>query len=169
MINVQRLMFIGQWGDCGWKLRLEHWAWCTLLDVSAGRNSTLRFAMKIEDADRLEDRLIEFGAQIIVLTDQLPASRAANHIAQQLLRSGTSPAPNYGEARGAESRADFVHKLGVALKELNETQVWLKMLARSKLAARATIGLVLDECQQLARLLNTSIQTARRNGRQERP
>ena len=120
--------------------------------------------MKTEDADRLENRLVEFGARIIVLTDKLPTTRAANHIAQQILRSGTSPAPNYGEARGAESRADFVHKLGVALKELNETHVWLKMLTQSRLAAIGTTGPVLDECQQLSRLINASIQTARRNG-----
>jgi four helix bundle protein len=87
------------------------------------------------------------------------------HIAGQLLRSGTSPAPNYGEARGAESRADFVRNLGIALKELNETKVWLKMLARAKLAASDTVSPVLDECQQLARIMNASIQTARRSSR----
>lgn len=121
--------------------------------------------MKNADADKIEDRLIDFGAQIIVLTDKLPSTRAANHLAQQILRSGTAPAPNYGEARGAESRADFIHKLGIALKELNETQVWLKMIARAKLASLVSIEVVLDECQQLARLINASVQTARRNGR----
>ena len=121
--------------------------------------------MKNADADKIEDRLIDFGAQIIVLTDKLPSTRAANHLAQQILRSGTAPAPNYGEARGAESRADFIHKLGIALKELNETQVWLKMIARAKLASLASIDVVLDECQQLARLINASVQTARRNAR----
>lgn len=120
--------------------------------------------MKNADADKIENRLIDFGAQIIGLTDKLPSTRAANHIAQQILRSGTAPAPNYGEARGAESRADFIHKLGIALKELNETQVWLKMIARAKLASEDAVRLVLDECQQLARLLNASVQTARRNG-----
>lgn len=120
--------------------------------------------MKQEDADTLENRLIDFGAQVIGLTDKLPSTRAANHIAQQILRSGTSPAPNYGEARGAESRADFVHKLGIAVKELNETQVWLKMLVRAKLAPMANAGAILDECRQLARMLNASIQTAKRNG-----
>jgi len=121
--------------------------------------------MKNADADKIEDRLIDFGAQIIVLTDKLPSTRAANHLAQQILRSGTAPAPNYGEARGAESRADFVHKLGIALKELNESQVWLKMIARAKLASLASIEAVLDECQQLARMLNASVQTARRNAK----
>lgn len=121
--------------------------------------------MKHEQADQIEDRLIDFGAQVIFLSDKLPQSRAGQHIAQQMLRAGTSPAPNYGEARGAESRADFVHKLDIALKELNETKVWLKMIARAKLASEEAVRLVLDECQQLARLLNASVQTARRNTR----
>lgn len=119
--------------------------------------------MSNEQADQIEDRLIDFGASMIFLSGKLPASLASDHITRQMLRSGTSPAPNYGEARGAESRADFVHKLGIALKELNETKVWLKMLQRAKLATIETIHPVLDECQQLARLLNASIQTARRN------
>jgi four helix bundle protein len=121
--------------------------------------------MKNEQADKIEERLIDFGVQIIFLSDKLPQSRASQHIAQQMLRAGTAPAPNYGEARGAESRADFVHKLGIALKELNETTVWLKMIGRAKLAPVEAIRVVLDECQQLARLLNASIQTARRNAR----
>lgn len=120
--------------------------------------------MKSENADLIENRLIDFGAQIISLSDILPSTRASQHIAQQILRSGTAPAPNYGEARGAESRADFIHKLGIALKELNETQVWLKMIARAKLASGEAVAQVIDECQQLARILNASVQTARRNG-----
>ena len=119
--------------------------------------------MKNEQADQIEDRLIDFGARIILLSGKLPQTYASQHIAQQMLRAGTSPAPNYGEARGAESRADFVHKLGIALKELNETKVWLKMLQRAKLAATEIVQPDLDECQQLARMLNASIQTARRN------
>ncbi len=121
--------------------------------------------MNNEKADQIEDRLIDFGAQIIHLSGRLPPSQAGEHIARQMLRSGTSPAPNYGEARGAESRADFVHKLGIALKEMNETKVWLKMLGRAKLAATDVVSPVLDECQQLARILNASIQTARRSSR----
>ncbi len=121
--------------------------------------------MNNEKADNIEDRLIDFGAQIIYLSVRLPSNQAGEHIARQMLRSGTSPAPNYGEARGAESRADFIHKLGIALKELNETKVWLKMLERAKLAAADVVSPVLDECQQLARILNASIQTVRRSSR----
>jgi four helix bundle protein len=121
--------------------------------------------MKQEDADSIENRLIDFGAQVIVLSDKLPRSYAGQHVAQQMLRSGTAAAPNYGEARGAESRADFIHKLDIALKEMNETKVWLKMAARARLATQDAVRQVLDECRQLARLLNASVQTARRNGR----
>jgi four helix bundle protein len=121
--------------------------------------------MKNEDADAIENRLIDFGAQVILLADKFPPTRASQHVTQQMLRSGTAPAPNYGEARGAESRADFVHKLDIALKELNETKVWLKMSIRAKLASQEVVGRILEECQQLARILNASVQTARRNAR----
>lgn len=122
--------------------------------------------MNNHQSDQIEDRLICFGVQIIELTDSLPATRAGSHLAGQLLRSGTAPAPNYGEARGAESRADFIHKLDVALKEINETHVWLKMIGRARLADEARIAPILDECGQLARMLNASVQTARRIARQ---
>ena len=72
----------------------------------------------MSQADELEDRLIDFAVRIINLANALPDSPAAKHIGRQLLRSGTSPAPNYAEGRGAESSADFIHKLKVALKEL---------------------------------------------------
>ena len=121
--------------------------------------------MKSNQADQFEDRLIDFAARIIFLANDLPPSRRAQHVAQQILRSGTSPAPNYGEARGAESRADFVHKLNIALKEMNETKIWLKMILRARLAAESVTAAALDECQQLARLLNASVQTTRRNAR----
>jgi four helix bundle protein len=116
-------------------------------------------------ADRLEDRLIDFAVRIIAISGKLPVTRASEHISRQLLRAGTSPAPNYGEARGAESRADFVHKLKIALKELNETSVWLKMTVRARLAAQEVIDPAIDECRQLSRILSVSIQTARRNAR----
>ena len=118
--------------------------------------------MKNPLADQIEDRLIDFGAQIILLSGKLPLSQAARHIAQQMLRSGTAPAPNYGEARGAESRADFVHNLDIALKELNDTKIWLKKIIRAQLAPAEAVSLTLNECQQLARMLNASVQTARR-------
>lgn len=78
-------------------------------------------------ADELEERLVDFAVRIVRLSSSLPKTPAGRHIAGQILRSGTSPAPNYGEARGAESHADFVHKLRIVLKELNETSIWLRV------------------------------------------
>ena len=76
----------------------------------------------------LQDRLINFAAMIIEIVNHLPADRVGNHLGQQLLRSGTSPALNYGEATGAESRKDFIHKLKIVHKELRETLVCLRIL-----------------------------------------
>ena len=84
-------------------------------------------------ADTLEERLIDFAVRIIKLSASLPQTSAGRHISGQILRSGTSPAPNYGEARGAESHADFVHKIRIVLKELNETSIWLRIIERSEL------------------------------------
>src|SRR4051812_4074192 len=89
-----------------------------------------RMAMNLR-ADVLQTRLIQFAVDIVKLIPHLPRSLAGRHIGGQLLRSGTSAAPNYAEARSAESRADFIHKLKVALKELNETAVWLRILEGS--------------------------------------
>lgn len=73
----------------------------------------------------LQDRLISFAVRVMNVVEALPNDRIGNHVAGQLLRSGTSPAPNYGEAQSAESRKDFVHKIKISLKELRETHVWL--------------------------------------------
>ncbi len=81
----------------------------------------------------LQDRLIDFAVRIIRLSEVIPESKAGKHIGTQLLRSGTSPAPNYGEAQSAESKADFIHKLKIALKELRETEIWLKIIIRAEL------------------------------------
>jgi len=76
----------------------------------------------------LEDRLIRFAVSVIKVGESLPGTKTGNHIASQLIRSGTSPAPNYGEAQGAESIADFIHKMKISLKELRETHVWLRII-----------------------------------------
>ena len=68
----------------------------------------------------LQERLIEFAVRVLNVVESLPNSRVGNHVAGQLIRSGTSPAPNYGEAQSAESRKDFIHKTKVALKELRD-------------------------------------------------
>src|SRR5437667_11755642 len=84
-------------------------------------------------SDELEKRLIDFAVRVIKLSARLPKTPAGPHIAGQILRSGTSPAPNYGETRGAESPNDFTHKVRVVLKELNETLIWLRMIERGDL------------------------------------
>jgi four helix bundle protein len=78
----------------------------------------------------LEERLLEFSVRIIKIVEQLPNTRTGNHVAGQLLKSGTSPYPNHGEAQAAESPKDFVHKLRISLKELRETQRWLKLIQK---------------------------------------
>ncbi len=109
----------------------------------------------------LEDRLINFAVLIIDIVEALPNTRAAKHIAGQLVRSGTSPAPNYGEAQSAESRKDFIHKMKISLKELRETRVWLKIILKKSLIkppAQAESGL--SECQELIRIFAKSVLTA---------
>lgn len=113
--------------------------------------------------DNIEERLIDFAVRIIMVCEELPITPAGRHIRGQLLRSGTSPAPNYGEARGAESPNDFVHKLKVVLKELNESRVWLKIIIRAKILSRNLLADLLDECDQLCRIISASIHTTRQS------
>lgn len=112
-------------------------------------------------SNKLEDRLIEFAGRIIEFSAQLPRTLAGRHIALQILRSGTAAAPNYAEARGAESRADFVHKLGIVQKELNETSVWLRIVSRISLGKQDLIIAILQENVELARIITASIRTAK--------
>ncbi len=110
----------------------------------------------------LEERLLNYAAEIVRLTDQLPANRAGNHVASQLLRSGTSPLPNHGEAQGAESRADFVHKLSICLKELRESRRWLRLILRVPLIRDAVkVEALIGETEELIRIFAKSIKTAK--------
>ncbi len=112
----------------------------------------------------LEDRLIDFAVRIIRAADSLPKSKTGNHISGQLIRSGTSPAPNYGEAQGAESRADFIHKLKIGLKELRETRIWLLIIVKAKLIKPdSKLDGLLSENDQLISIFVTSIATAKKN------
>ena len=112
----------------------------------------------------LEDRLIDFAFMIIDIVEQLPNTRVGNHVGGQLIRCGTSPAANYGEAQSAESRSDFVHKLKVVLKELQETRVWLKIIGRKPLVSDAKLAAIaLKECSELIAIFSKSIATARKN------
>ena len=112
----------------------------------------------------LEDRLIDFAVRIIPLANRLSTTFAGKHIAGQILRSGTSAAPNYGEARSAESRADFIHKLRIAVKELNETSIWLRIITRGGLLKPRLLAGLSAECEELKRILGASLRTARLRG-----
>jgi four helix bundle protein len=114
-------------------------------------------------ADELERRLVQFAIDIVKIIGELPKNSEGKHIASQLLRSGTAAAPNYGEARAAESRADFIHKLKVALKELNETAVWLRILRGSFAVQPDFVARLVAENTELCKILVASINTARRN------
>ena len=112
----------------------------------------------------LLERLVDFAVHVIQLSEQLPATKAGNHVGGQILRSGTSPAPNYAESQSAESTDDFIHKLKVALKELRETEVWLKIIQRAHLVPPSeTLHTLALECNELISILVASINTARRN------
>ncbi len=109
----------------------------------------------------LEERLLEYSVRIIKIIEQLPNTRTGNHVAGQLLRSGTSAYPNHGEAQAAESSKDFIHKLRISLKELRETQRWLKLIQRVPLIKKPElINDILGETEELIKIFVTSIKTA---------
>ena len=112
--------------------------------------------------DDIQRRLVRFAVKVAELCEGLPKTALANHANTQMLRSATAAAPNYAEARGAESRSDFVHKLGITFKELNETEVWLSMLLEKKVLLESELLPVLQECKELCRIIATSRSTARR-------
>ncbi|MHB0955366.1 MAG: four helix bundle protein [Pirellulaceae bacterium] len=114
----------------------------------------------------LEDRLLGFSVQVVHTVEQLPNTRVGNHVAGQLLRSGTSAYPNHGESQAAESLKDFVHKLRVSLKELRETERWLKLIQRVPLIEPAPwFDRLLQENDELIRIFVASIRTAEKNMR----
>ena len=111
----------------------------------------------------LEERLLEYAVRIIRLVDALPATRAGRHVANQLLRCGTSPLANHGELQGAESRRDFIHKLCICLKEIREARRWLRLVHRVPLLAPAKIDPLLSETEALIKIFAARIRTAKRN------
>lgn len=114
----------------------------------------------------MEDRLLDYAVRIIHVTESMKGSQATLHVADQLLRSGISPYGNHGEAEGAESRNDFVHKLRICYKELWESRRWLRLVQRAEMISKPTLleGL-LEESDELVRIFAKSIQTAQNNGK----
>jgi four helix bundle protein len=117
----------------------------------------------------LDERLLDYAASIVRLTEGMPNTPAALHVAGQILRSGTSALPNHGEAQAAESPADFIHKLSVCLKELRETRRWLRLIQRVPLVSQPDkVDPLLTETEELIRIFYRSIQTARKNSASKR-
>jgi len=111
--------------------------------------------------DELADRLLAFAVRIIEVSTRIAKNPVGRHIASQIVEAGTSVGAHYEEARGAESKADFVHKLGIALKECRETRYWLKIIHRAKLLSAEFPADVLVEADALCAILGQSILTAK--------
>ena len=117
----------------------------------------------------LNERLIDFAVMIIVITDGLPNTRAGNHLAGQMVRSGTSPALNYGEAQSGESRKDFIHKMQIVLKELRETINALKIIGKAKMYKDVQLlDTTIKENNELISIFVKSITTARKNDEEKK-
>jgi four helix bundle protein len=118
-------------------------------------------------SDELLERLIDFAARVGKVVDALPDTRMGRHVGRhvggQLVRSGTSPAPNYDEGCAAESRADFTHKLSICLKELRESRTWIRLIIKTEMLPEQRLGELLDECNQLCNIIAQSIVTAKTN------
>ena len=116
----------------------------------------------------LEDRLIDFTVLIFKIVDSLYDTKAGNHIASQLVRSGSNPGLYYGEAQSAESRRDFIHKIKVLLKELMESRAGLKIIHRTPLTDRLDlVEKAQPECNELISIFVASIKTAKKNMEKE--
>ena len=115
----------------------------------------------------LEPRLVRFAVLVVKTIDKLPQDRACNHLCGQLVRSGTAPALLYGEAQGAESRKDFIHKMKIALKELRETFVCLKIIGEAGYFQGAEFDKISNENNELISIFNKSISTAEKNLREK--
>jgi four helix bundle protein len=114
----------------------------------------------------LSERLLAFAVRVGKVVNALPATRLGRHIAGQLIRSGTSPGPNYEEGCAAESRADFVHKLSICLKELRESRFWIRLIVESELLSKRKMDDLQDECTQLCKILAQALLTAKKNKHQ---
>jgi four helix bundle protein len=113
----------------------------------------------------LSERLLDFAARVCKVVDALPDTRVGRHVAGQLVRCGTSPAPNYEEACAAESRADFSHKMSVCLKELRETRMWLRFIIKAELLPANRIEPLFREADELCNIFGQSVVTSKESER----
>jgi four helix bundle protein len=111
--------------------------------------------------DELSERMLNFAARIIKLAGALPKTTVGDHICIQLVKSGTSSGANYEEARAAESKPDFSHKLAVSLKELRETKFWLIIIEKTGLIPAKRMGDIIGESEELCKILGKSLVTVR--------
>ncbi|HRJ07399.1 MAG TPA: four helix bundle protein [Prosthecobacter sp.] len=111
----------------------------------------------------MEERFLDFVGRICAVVEALPDTKTGRHISGQLIRCGTSPAPNYAEACAAESRADFTHKLGIVLKELRETRIWLKLVVKTGSMKKSKLEALIGECSELMNIIGASIVTTKAN------
>ena|SRR5689334_18797875 len=111
----------------------------------------------------LEERLLNYAIDVVRLVQKLPDTRVGNHMAGQLLRAGTSALPNHAEAQGAESRRDFIHKLGLCHKELRETRRWLRLIQKIPLVNDDEVASLLAETDELVKIFYASLRTANKD------
>lgn len=111
----------------------------------------------------LRERFIDFSVQVISISEELPKTFVGQHLANQIVRSGSSPAFQYAEACDAESRKDFIHKLKIGVKELRETLVCLEIIRRKSFINEENLKSTCDECNELISIMVSSIKTAKRN------
>jgi four helix bundle protein len=117
----------------------------------------------MEKKERYQDKFLDFGAEIVALVSQMPRTTPGRQIADQLLRSGTSVGANVNEAQSAESKADFVHKLQIGLKEIRETGYWLALVTKSHLVQDASLPILSKRCEELTAILARSVITVKQN------
>ena len=145
--------------ECTRMFQIGDWRWL-MADV---RKASCEVAAMSKPASRpqaLQKRLISHAGVLLDVSSKLPSTPQANHVSRQLMRSGTAAAANYGEARGAESRSDFVHKLRIVLKELNETDVWLQLILESSWLSAEKMSAIVAENEELCKIIAASIRTA---------
>jgi four helix bundle protein len=130
------------------------------------QNSQQEEERPLAKGDDIQERLIEFAVNVMELCDGLPRTFAGRHVGEQLFRAGTAGSSNYAEARGAESLNDFIHKLGIVRKELNESLVWLRILEKRGIGRVEEVQALSSECDQLCRIISSSRKTAEGNARQ---
>jgi four helix bundle protein len=112
----------------------------------------------------LEDRLVDFACKCLDVCELLPATKAGQNLEYQLSKSGTAPALIYGEAQAAESRADFLHKMRMVLKEIKETRINLKIIKRKPVIVHQKVDIAFNEANELMAIFIKSIETAIANG-----